>query len=323
MAENFENYSDLAGTGFQGGGGDQTAPEDEFFHSVYIAGQSRKNHLKLIEEAGKFQVRGVEYNLDEVHMVITHTKDILAKIKTVNGKDTIECFSYKDGAPPWHGTSKLGDGSFRPCPMTSAERAASDFCNPCRAQILIAGIYCKPDGSPMLTEDRKPVFIFIRGKGMRYSNVSDYLNDLFNEEELAPLFQPVTEQSKDFEKRVVNNKRFITKITRDIEQSSFGSSVNIFVLERVGQLDDGTVMKILKLSKETMGKFNEKFDWSKSKQAASSGYGGDVTPPPADGVLPMEDDSETTTVGASPDASTPEKPEEKDAKTFSFDDIEF
>jgi hypothetical protein len=322
MAENFEEYSDLADTGFQGGGGEKTAPEDEFFHSVYIAGQSRKNHLGIIEEAGKFQVRGFAYNLDEVHMVIIHTKDILAKIKTVNKQDTIECFSYKDGIPPWHGTSKLGDGSFRPCPMTSAERGANDFCNPCRAQILIAGIYCNKDGSPILTEERKPIFVFIRGKGMRYSNVSEYLNDLFNDETLVPLFQPVTEQSKEFEKRVVNNKRFITRITRDIEQSSFGGSVNVFVLKRAGQLDDGTVMKILKLSKETKVKFNDKFDWSKSKQAAgaASGYSGVVTPPPVKGVLTMEDalkDDETTTVGAT------EKPKEANQKTFSFDDIEF
>jgi len=311
MAENFEEYSDLADMGFSGGSGERVAPEDEFFHSVYIAGQPRKNHIGITEESGKLQVRGVEYNLDAVHMVITHTKDILVKVKNVGGKESIECFSYKDGQAPWFGTSKLSDGKPRPCPMTSSERAAVDFCNPCRAQIIIAGIYCKPDGSPILTEERKPIFIFIRGKGMRYKNVSNYLNDLYNED-LEPIFQPVTEQSKDFEKRVVNNKRFITKITRDVETSSYGGSVNVFVLEKAGSIDNNTVMKILKLSKETKSQFNEKFDWSKTRQATVTGYDGSVEPPPEkpEGVLSMEENEEP-------------KKESSGEKTFSFDDIDF
>ncbi len=320
MAENFEDFEDLSGTGYQGGGStEQVAPEDEFFHSVYISGKSRDNHLGLKEQSGKIQVRGVEYNLDEANFVITHTKDILAKIKSQKGKGEVtECFSYKDGVAPWHGSTKLGDGSPRPCPSTSAERASNDFCNPCRAQILVAGIYCKPDGSPILTEDKKPVFVFIRGKGMRYSNVSDYLNDLYNEEELSPIFEPATDQSRAFEKSVVNNKRFVTKITKDEEESSYGNMVNIFVLERGPQIPNTAVLKILKLSKETVEQFNEKFDWSKRKQSDTSGYGGDATQTsPPEGVMSMED-------GQSKESDPSEtKPQEEEAKTFSFDDIAF
>jgi hypothetical protein len=321
MAENFEEYQDLSGTGYQGGGsGEKVAPEDEFFHSVYVAGKTRKNHLGLEEKSGKLQVRGVEYNLDEVNLVITHTKDILAKIKSEKKGETIECFSFKEGEAPWHGTTKLSNGSPRPCPTTSAERASNDFCNPCRAQILVAGIYCKPDGAPILTEEKKPVFVFIRGKGMRYSNVSNYLNDLYNEEELDPVFEPVTDQSKAFEKSVVNNKRFVTRITRDTEESSFGSTVNIFNLERGPEIPKSAVIKILKLSKETVDQFNEKFDWSKRKQGAVSGYGdGDqqqATEPP-EGIMSMDDESPKE----SDAAPTEDKPEE--SKTFSFDDIQF
>jgi hypothetical protein len=318
MAENFEEYQDLSGTGYQGGtGGEQTAPEDEFFHSVYLSGKSRNNHLGIREQSGKLQVRGVEYNLDEVNLVITHTKDILVKVKSQKGKGEVtECFSYRDGAPPWHGTTKLGNGSARECPMTSADRAANDFCNPCRAQILVAGIYCKPDGAPLLTEEKKPIFVFMRGKGMRYSNVSDYLNDLYNEEELSPIFEPVTEQSKKFEKSVVNNKRFVTRVTKGEEESSYGNMVNIFELERGPQIPNTAVIKILKLSKETVEQFNEKFDWSKRKQGDVSGYGGDDQPTtPPEGVMTMEDQPKE---GApSEDKQGPE------AKTFSFDDIEF
>ena len=96
----YEDYADLMGTGHESR--EPVKPEDEFFHSVYIAGTTRKNHINVEELAGKFQVRGVQYNLDEVNMIITHTKDILAKIVTQNRRDSIECFSFKPGAPPWY-----------------------------------------------------------------------------------------------------------------------------------------------------------------------------------------------------------------------------
>jgi len=318
MMSGYEEYSDLQGTGYTGGGGEQVPPEQEFFHSVYIAGQLRKNHLQIEEIPGKFQVRGVQYNLDEVNMVITHTKEILAKIKTVNNKDTIECFSFKEGAPPWFGTSKLSNGQSRPCPQTSAERAANDFCNTCRAQILVAGIFCDANGRPVLTEDKKPTFVFIRGKGMRYSKVSEYLNELYRED-LDPIFTPVTDQTKAFEKSIVNNKRFVTKLKRGSEKSSFGQNVNIFILERGPKLPNDAVLKVLKISKENVVKFNEKFDWSKNK-----GGGGNVTltTQPVQGILPVDDVKDAAP--STPAPSAPSQEEKKpDSKVFSFDDIEF
>ncbi len=320
----FEEYSDLGQTGYQGGG-EPTAPEDEFFHSVYVSGKSRKNHLNIVEELGKLQVRGVEYNMDEVHMVITHTKDLLAKIKSSGGRDNIECFSYKEGQPPWYGTSRTPDGKQRICPITSAERAANPFCSECKTQILVAGIYCNENGNPILTEDKKPIFIFIRGKGMRFSNVSDYLNDRY-QEDLTPIFEPVTEQSKDFEKRVVNNKRFVTKITKGERESSFGNTVFIFNLSKGIEIPKEAVLKILKLSKETLSKFNDKFDWSKGKQTV--GY----SKQPAEGVLEVgDDDSDSAGSSEQQSATTtnadktppPGEPVDQDKKVFSFDDIEF
>ena len=309
----FEEYQDLQGTGYQGGSGEATPPEDEFFHSVYISGKTRKNHLNIEEKIEKFQVRGVEYNLDQVHMIITHTKEVLAKIVSERGRDTIKCFSFKDGQPPWYGTIKLEDQSQRPCPLTSAERASVDFCNPCRAQLLVAGIYCNENGSPILTEDKRPIFVFIRGKGMRYSNVSDYLNNLYNED-LTPIFEPVTDQSKAFEKSVVNNKRFVTKITRGTATSSYNNEVNVFDLAKGVEIPKDAVLKILKLSKDTVEKFNEKFDWSKTKQAQTTGYDG-AKP---EGVLSTETSEEVK----SEEAPEPAKEEVSD-KSFSFDDIEF
>jgi len=308
----FEEYADLADTGFQGGGGEKVAPEEEFYHSVYVAGKSRKNHINVTEDAGKLQVRGVQYNMDAVYMIITHTKEILCKVKNEKGRETIECFSFKDGALPWVGTNKV-NGTPRQCPQTSAERAVDDFCSPCRAQIIVAGIYCKADGTPILTEDKKPIFVFIRGKGMRYSNVSNYLSDCY-QDEFSPLFEPATEKSKEFEKCVVNNKRCVTKITKDEEQSSYGSSVFVFVLEKGTQIPNDSAMSILKLSKQTVAKFNEKFDWSKGKDA--TGYGSKAP----DGVITVDADASPK----SEEASTPsEGAPPTSSKTFSFDDIKF
>jgi len=314
----FEEFQDLQETGYQGGSSEPIAPEDEFFKSIYIAGKSRKNAQNIEEQSGKFQIRGFEYNLDEVNMIITHTKDILVKSRSENGRDKLECFSFKEGAPPWNGTTKLQNGQQRECPSTSAERAAVDFCNACRAQIIVGGILCNSNGSPVLSEDKKPVFVFIRAKGMRYSNVSEYLNDRFNEEDLTPIFEPVTEQSKAFEKAVVNNKRFVTKLTKGTANTRYGSDVNVFVLDKGPELPKDAVMKILKLSKDTLEKFNDKFDWSKRKGATTS-----YTSAPAEGVLSTEATPATEATNNETVEEAKAAEPEKSEKVFSFDDIAF
>ena len=74
----YEDYAGLGETGF-GGAREPVKPEDEFFHSVYIAGQTRINHINKEELAGKLQIRGVEYNKDSVCFIITHIKEVLVK----------------------------------------------------------------------------------------------------------------------------------------------------------------------------------------------------------------------------------------------------
>lgn len=318
----FEEYQDLQGTGFQGGGSEVKAPEEEMFHSVYIAGKTRMNHINVEEKIEHFQVRGVEYNLSEVNMIITHTKDILAKEIQEQGASKTKCFSYKN-TNPWTGTTQGENGQLRVCPLTSAERTAVEFCKECRAQILVAGVYCDNTGMPVLTEEKKPIFVFIRGKGMKYSGVSEYLNDRFNEELPSVLEKDpakVTEQLRQFEKEVVNNKRFVTRITKATAASNYGDKI-VFKLEKTTQLDDAAVLKILKLSKATVKHFNEKFDWS--KKATPTGYGS--TEP---GILSTEtekkqepDSTGPTTSSAEENQTPPE--EKKPEKVFSFDDIDF
>jgi hypothetical protein len=316
----FEEYSELEGTGHESK--EPVKPEDEFYHSVYISGQSRKNHLGVTEEIGKFQIRGVEYNLDQVNMIITHTKDVLTKENQSGGRTNVECFSFKPSVPPWYGTSRMPSGDPRQCPQTSAERAVNDYCNPCRSQIIVGGIYCKADGSPILSEENKPIFLFIRGKGMKYSNVSNYLGDLFKMD-LSPIFTPVTEQSQKFERKVVNNKRFVTNITKGTAESRYGIK-DVFVLKTAQELPQEVVLKILDASKKTLDKFNEKFDWSK-RASAATGY--EQKAPEGEKVLTLDEDNTPVDDKPAEQSVATEAPKEEAAEkpkqVFSFDDVNF
>ena len=298
---NMDQYSDLAGTGYSRT--EPVPPEQEFFHSIYISGQNRKNHINIEEQVGLFQVRGVEYNLTQVNMIITNVKEILVKAQRINNKEKIECFCYKT-TQPWTGTSG------RVCGMNSAERAANEFCNICRAQIVVSGIYCDTSGKPLIDKDNKPVFVFLRGKGMKYSNVSNYLGDMYKKD-LPPIFSPATEESTKFEKEVVNKMRFVTTITKGDAKSQYGMQ-KIFELNSGVQLDNKVVKSVLDITKKTVDKFNEKFDWSKNKmQAATSGYG-DQPQTPVYGIL-----------DAVPGEGDAKKSPTEGGSFMSFDQVEF
>jgi hypothetical protein len=264
------------------------------------------------EMAGNLQIRGIKFNLQEVHMIITHVKDMNVKEVKVGQKSTLNCFSYKD-KKPFVGSKPMEDGSPRYCPENATERAMNEFCNPCRNHIVIAGIYCKPDGQPVLKKDEegnaKPVFIFIRGKGTKYSNVSNFLNEMY-QMDLDPIFEPVTEKSKEFEKQVVNNKRFVVKITIGEVGSNYGPK-KVFVLEPGQQLDKKTTLDILSVAKKTLPKFNDKFDWSKKAKKSDSDSG----------MLKMESGKSSKPEGNM--GTKNEKKEEPESEGFSFDDINF
>jgi len=320
----FEDYAGLYSTGHESK--EPTKPEDEFFHSIYIAGVERQNHLNITEEIGKLQIRGVEYNKEVVHFIITHTKQVLCK-STRNpqtGRDNLDCFCYQEGQPPWYGTSTLPDGQKRMCGVNSKERAVNEFCNPCRAQLVVAGLYCDEKGTPFTNQKGKPTLIFLRGKGMKYSGVAEYLNDM-SKMDIEPLFSPPTEESKRFEKAVVNNKRFVTKLSVGEASSSFGMK-KVFKLEKATQLPGQAVMDILKVAKSTLEKFNEKMNWS--QKTGATGYGA-----PAGTQIPFGQTQQTTQVeqtiqpqdnpppadnagGAGGSAQQTDSP-------FSFDDLKF
>ena len=145
----YSDYSDLGVTGYDVK--QPTDPKDEFFHSAYITGNTRKNEQGIDEHAGYLQIRGVEYNKTDFNMIITHVKQILVKVeREPTGRETVKCFSFQEGSPPWFGTYQNHQ-----CGSNSAERAADDWCKQCRAQLIVTGIYCNEQGSPILDEENK------------------------------------------------------------------------------------------------------------------------------------------------------------------------
>jgi hypothetical protein len=309
-----DDYQELNSQGVAGGSsGEQTPPEEEFFKSIYISGQNRTHENGTMEQIEKLQIRGHSFNHDQVFMIITHVKDVLNNETKQNGKAVSKCFSFKESSqPPWYGSMPMPDGSARICPVTSADRKAVEFCSGCKAQIIVAGILCQPTGSPILSEDKKPIFVFIRGKGVRYGNVSDYLSSLY-QLDLDPVFNETGDAIREFEKRVVNHKRFVTKITKTYANSSHGKKL-AFALERGNELNKEFAIELLDLAKTTMEQFRKKFDWSKKKKKLAQTQ-------QASGVMSMEN---TQQPPPKTESEAPKTAEQSDGgKTFSFKDIKF
>jgi hypothetical protein len=310
----FNEYADLGQTGYTST--EPVKPEDEFFHSLYISGATRKNHINVEELAGKMQIRGVEYNLTDVNMIITHVKKILVKNeKDAQGKQKVGCFSFKkEPKPPWMGWNN------RQCGSNSAERAANQFCNQCREQILLAGIYVTAEGKPIPhSETGKPIFIFLRGKGMKYNGVSQFLADCYKMEITNPLFTPTTTESLNFEKATVNNKRFVTNIGMGKADSAYGQK-DVFTFKHGTPLDNQSIFNILGIAKKSLTQFNVKFDWTRTD--AASGYTPDGTPStqPVDNsnVIP-----ESNVAQQQPQQQQPQTQEQQPQQTFNFEDINF
>ena len=283
------------------------APEDEYFHAVYISGQQRTNHLGETEMPGKLQIRGFKSNLDVINMIIVNVKNVLVKTtRTKDNRDNLDCFSYQGGELPWKGTTG------RVCGKNATERAADSYCAPCRSQLIVTGIYLDENEKPFLI-DKKPVYIFIRAKGVKYGNLANYLSDLAKRDDLTPLITPVTEQSKQFEKAQVNNKRFVTKISVGKQSTNFGLK-DVFEFNSSSPLGVDAVKNVLNKTKETMEKFKEKFDWSRGKGGAA-----DYASKPVEASQKF-DFSETKQEEAKPAEKVKET---KSGGEFSFEDVEF
>lgn len=244
-----DDYQDLNETGYEAP--EVKSPEEELFHSIYISGVPRKNHKDIVEQVGKLQIRGVDYNLDEVYGIITHIKTVLVKTTTVNKRDTVECFCYQ-AEKPWKGTSG------RMCGATSVIRSADPYCSQCKSNLIVSFLLCQSNGKPLTDEKGNKLFGFVRGKGMKYMPLSNYLS------ELSSLDIPALYPGEKNEKAIVNHKRFVTKITVGTASSNFGPKT-VFDFTKTIEIPKNYVEAILDVAKKTLSDFNEKFDWSKNK----------------------------------------------------------
>ena len=251
MSIDINDFKELASQGVPTTGG------PSIFHAVYITGQLREG-----EEIGKIQIKDVAANLDSLDMVILNVKAVKANMKMINGKEVCVCFSYMD-SEPYKGTGG------RLCVQPS-QRDSHPFCNSCRAQIIVVGLYVNSDGTPILSEDGEPQYIFIRGKGTKYSPISNYLYEV-STEDYDPIFTPVTTESKLFEKKCVNYLRHITHVSKGTVETSHGIKT-VFELSKGKEIPLDLVKKLLKKSKDLLPLVKMKFDITNRIGGGNIGY---------------------------------------------------
>lgn len=253
--------------------GQNVTPEEDTFHSIYIAGQERENESGVVEKVGLFQIRGFDYNRTEIYMVITHIKNMLVKVEfnEDTNRDVLSCFCYQVGPLPHKGTS----GNI--CPENALKRASVPFCKNCRCHLVVAGILTDDKGKPLQGKDGKIVFGFIRGKGVKYGYILDYISLLSNTEFDSYI---LGKTNTDKERKIISSKRVVTKITASKTDTKYGKK-DIFKLESVVKLSDDTVRKILDVSIKSIDMFNEKFDWSRRQQQSQSEISKESEPAPS------------------------------------------
>lgn len=255
MSEEYFNESELNDNDkYSVGVGGAASAEDEFFRSVYI-GTGRENDNEIVEVKDKLNIRGLEYNLKEVNFMVTYVKRVFTN---KDKKQKTVCFSYKDGRQPFHGY----DG--RECPSNSSERRKDDFCSRCREEIIVSGPLCDKKGKMVMNGDH-PVFVFLRGKGVKYFPVCEFIDSLANEKFEKHLLEQNTSSNRFKEKRLINHKRYIINVTVGEYESNFGTK-KIFVLERGNALPFKTVGSLVKMVKVYEDEFEEKFDWGKRRR---------------------------------------------------------
>jgi len=316
MDKEYEQYGDLFQTSHKGY--KSVPPEEEFFKSVYIGGQDRKNHINIVEKAGKLHIRGFSYNLDRITMLITHVKNVLVKTRRdeKTQRDAVDCFSYQSEAQNNKGTSG------RQCGNNSAERAAMDFCKDCRSNLVVSGIYCDDSGKPFVDDRNELVRIFIRARGMKYTPVRAHLDKLATMDIDPPFFTDEDPKVKSMERVLVNNKRFVTVITiGDAATKSYG-------IKKVFQMDTGqkvpreVTQAVLTDAKGSVKEFNEKFDWSRNKTAV--GYSEDSQTEESDTKIDATQTFESPTEKPAETKQTePEKSKTESHRNVNFEDIKF
>jgi len=248
----YEEFLELTGTGV--GIKKQLAPEEEPFHSIYICGEERQNHKDITELVDKLQIRGVDYNKNEVFLIITHV--IKPNVNRVFDKAKrswdILCSSRKD-TNPWMGSSG------RKC-VTSKEKVPGHFCAECRQWIILFGILCENrNGKIWVGPDGKPEYAFVVTKGMSWDPTNTYLVEVASEE-IDPVFEPVTPESEKWEKENFDNTKRIVTIIKTAKKKSQFNMHTVFSFEKGSAIPKTQLIKLAEIAKSIKAGVAEKLD---------------------------------------------------------------
>jgi len=289
--------------------------DTSIFKSVYITGTSRRiEGTNEVEQIGKLQVHDTNIrNQDEICMIPMFAKRKLVKVRMDGMKEIVECFSYMKGEPPYKGTSG------RTCPNTSAQRDATVDCKGCRQRIILAGLLVTPEGKPIKDKDGEPIFVFLRGKGIKFMEIADYISECaklpesklpsIREEVLKVKPNLIIKTKPEYEKPMLNFRRFICHVGVQQVETNFGTRY-IYKLTRGKPLPTKVVIDLLLKTEELSEIFDAKFDLS--LQQTYVDYEEDLTeaPPkfkeaPADQSTPFETEPQKP---SQPETQTPSQP---------------
>lgn len=256
---------------------DEVAWEDEFFHSIYIGGKTRVEekigNKKLF--GGMLHIRGVSYNMDEVYIKPFYKRQILNN-EVKNGKyDSTKCFSYAERDE--EGNQLSTSGFF--CPQTSLERKEIHWCSTCRTSIIIAGFLCDEIGKYILTEDGKPIHVFVKGTGSKVGDLMQYVF-VSKDYDIPFLFPDVaTDESNQQESSYFNIFRKIIKITVDEVPVYKSDNTPIdaknryaYKLEGGEDLSRDMIFKLLDYSQKIDDDLKAKFDYTENTLKNASKY---------------------------------------------------
>jgi len=240
-------------------------PEEELFHAIYISGKTRTeptlNNKKIY--GGFLQVRGVEYNLEEVYMMPYYKRSLLVKNEKIGKYDSTVCFSFFDFDEKGNQISTSGF----PCPPTSPDRKEVSWCNNCKMHIVIIGFLCDENGKVKRDSDGNPFNVFLRVSGSKVGDVMKYLFEC-KELEVPYLFPDGNEEAKKQEIEYFNILRRCIKITVEETPTYVDGAYDqnkmryAYKLEGMSELPPESIFKLLDYAENLDEEIREKFDWS-------------------------------------------------------------
>jgi len=256
---------------------DEIAWEDEMFHAIYISGKTRyEEKIEKKLHADFIQIRGVDYNLEECYMLPYYYRIVYANNVPAGNFKVNKCFSFDDYTED--GSKKISTSGF-PCPATRSFRNEIRWCSTCRSIVYIIGFLCDENGQNILDSNKKPINVFIKGKGSSYGDISSYTYECKNID-VEPLFDDKSEESLAEEQNYFNIFRRVLKIEMEEKETYKDKNTPANApdtrtgLKLTGGLviDKSIVERLISYSMKIEKDIRGKFDLSKSTIKAADKY---------------------------------------------------